>query len=107
VSHKSRLERRESLTTQTNEVNLQISNLAKRRIVPAGKGEIASRAIARGGQPYPRSKTPRQLLEFSARHANAICQPEFGGHTRHPVLLPRAALRNGKAPAGVRARGPG
>ena len=29
---------------------------------------------------------------FSAGHPAAVCQPEFGGHARHPVLLPRPAF---------------
>jgi CTP:molybdopterin cytidylyltransferase MocA len=32
------------------------------------------------------------LLAFHAAHAGAICQPEFGGRARHPVILPRAAF---------------
>jgi molybdenum cofactor cytidylyltransferase len=56
------------------------------------KPEIASWAIALGDQPHLRSETLRQLLAFHSAHAGAICQPEFGGHTRHPVILPRAAF---------------
>jgi len=55
--------------------------------------EIAVWAIVLGDQPQLRPETLRTLLEFHARHANAICQPEFGGHGRHPVLLPRGAFR--------------
>jgi CTP:molybdopterin cytidylyltransferase MocA len=32
------------------------------------------------------------LLELAAQNPDAVCQPEFGGHTRHPVILPRAAF---------------
>jgi CTP:molybdopterin cytidylyltransferase MocA len=34
----------------------------------------------------------KQVLKFSAQHPDAICQPVSGGHTRHPVILPRTAL---------------
>lgn len=54
--------------------------------------EISKWAIVLGDQPHLRKETLRQLLEFSARHSGAICQPEFGGRGRHPVLLPRAAF---------------
>ena len=54
--------------------------------------EISSWAVVLGDQPHLRSETLRQLLEFSAQNAGAICQPEFDGHTRHPVILPRAAF---------------
>jgi molybdenum cofactor cytidylyltransferase len=64
------------------------------------KQEIASWAIALGDQPHLNSDTLRQLLAFHSAHAEAICQPEFGGHTRHPVILPRVAfveLKNSQA----------
>jgi molybdenum cofactor cytidylyltransferase len=56
------------------------------------KPEIASWAFALGDQPHLNSDTLRQLLGFHAAHADAICQPEFDGHTRHPVILPLAAF---------------
>jgi molybdenum cofactor cytidylyltransferase len=56
------------------------------------KPEIASWAIALGDQPHLRSETLRQLLAFHSAHAGAICQAEFGGHTLHPVILPRTAF---------------
>jgi molybdenum cofactor cytidylyltransferase len=59
---------------------------------PGWKPEIASWAIALGDQPHLRSETFKRLLEFHSAHADAICQPEFDGHTRHPVILPRAAF---------------
>lgn len=67
---------------------------------PGWKQEIASWAMALGDQPHLNSDTLRQLLEFHSAHAGAICQPEFGGHTRHPVILPRGAfaeLKNTRA----------
>lgn len=54
--------------------------------------EISSWAIALGDQPHLRLDTLRGLLEFHAANADAICQPEFDGHARHPVILPRAAF---------------
>jgi len=59
---------------------------------PGWKQEITSWAIVLGDQPHLRSETLRQLLEFSTQNAGAICQPAFDGHTRHPVILPRAAF---------------
>lgn len=55
--------------------------------------EIGSLAIVLGDQPHLNSDMLRQLLAFhSAQNPDAICQPEFDGHTRHPVILPQAAL---------------
>ncbi len=54
--------------------------------------EISSRAIALGDQPQLRLDTLRALLEFHAANADAICQPQFGDHGRHPVILPRPAF---------------
>ena len=56
------------------------------------KKEIVSWAIALGDQPHLNFSTLRQLLAFHSARAGAICQPEFDGHTRHPVILPRAAF---------------
>ena len=54
--------------------------------------EITVWAIVLGDQPHLRLETLRTVLEFHARHPAAVCQPEFGGHARHPVLLPRLAF---------------
>jgi molybdenum cofactor cytidylyltransferase len=59
--------------------------------------EIAAWAIVLGDQPHLRSETLRQLLEFHFANAGAICQLEFAGHARHPVLLPRRAFKELKA----------
>ncbi len=59
---------------------------------PGWKQEISSWAITLGDQPHLNAGTLRQLLAFHSAHAGAICQPEFDGHTRHPVILPRAAF---------------
>lgn len=54
--------------------------------------EISNWAVVLGDQPHLLTEMIRQLLEFSACHPGAICQPEFGGHRRHPVLLPQSAF---------------
>jgi molybdenum cofactor cytidylyltransferase len=59
---------------------------------PGWRKEISSWAIALGDQPHLRTETLRAVLDYAARNADAICQPEFDGHTRHPVILPWAAL---------------
>ena len=59
--------------------------------------EITSWAIVLGDQPHLQPETLRQLLEFSAQNPAVICQPVFGGHTRHPVILPRWAFVELKA----------
>jgi molybdenum cofactor cytidylyltransferase len=56
------------------------------------KMEISGRAIVLGDQPHLRLETLRALLEFHSENVDAICQPEFGGRTRHPVILPRSAF---------------
>jgi CTP:molybdopterin cytidylyltransferase MocA len=64
------------------------------------RNEIASRAIVLVDQPHLRTETLRQLLEFSAQNKAAICQPAFGRHTGHPVILPEQtfeALKNSGA----------
>jgi len=65
---------------------------------PGWRTEISSWAVTLGDQPHLDSDTLRQLLAFHSAHAGAICQPEFGGHTRHPVILPRVAFALLKGP---------
>jgi molybdenum cofactor cytidylyltransferase len=60
---------------------------------PGWKTKIETWAIVLGDQPHLRLATLRQLLEFHSANAEAVCQLEFGGHARHPVLLPRLALQ--------------
>jgi molybdenum cofactor cytidylyltransferase len=48
--------------------------------------------IALGDQPHLRLETLRALLSFHHQHPQAICQPVFEGHRRHPVILPREAF---------------
>ncbi len=57
------------------------------------KKEISTWAIALGDQPNLQTATLRVLLEGSAQNPDAVCQPEFGGHRRHPVLLPCPAFQ--------------
>ena len=57
------------------------------------KNKITVWAILLGDQPHLRLETLRTVLDFHAAHPAAVCQPEFGGHARHPVLLPRRAFR--------------
>ena len=59
---------------------------------PGWRQEISSWAIVLGDQPHLHLETLRALLEFHAANAEAICQPQFSGHARHPVILPRAAF---------------
>lgn len=61
---------------------------------PGWKHEIATWAIVLGDQPHLRPETLRQLLEFHFANAGAVCQLEFDGHARHPVLLPRPAFQD-------------
>lgn len=67
---------------------------------PGWRNEISHWAIALGDQPHLRTETLRQLLDFSALHAEAVCQPAFDGRAAHPVILPRAVfdrLKNTRA----------
>jgi molybdenum cofactor cytidylyltransferase len=57
------------------------------------KDEIATWAVVLGDQPHLRPETLRQLLAFHFANADAVCQLEFDGHARHPVLLPRRAFK--------------
>jgi molybdenum cofactor cytidylyltransferase len=59
---------------------------------PGWKNEISNWAIVLGDQPHLRLETLRALLDFSAQNPRTICQPEFAGHARHPVILPRPAF---------------
>ena len=67
---------------------------------PGWRDDIATWAIVLGDQPHLRSETLRLLLEFHFANADAVCQLEFDGHARHPVLLPRPAVTELKASSG-------
>ncbi len=60
---------------------------------PGWKDDLNVWAIVLGDQPHLRLETLRQLLEFHFTNADVICQLEFDGHARHPVLLPRQAFQ--------------
>jgi len=53
---------------------------------------ISSWVALLGDQPHLRAQTLRTLLNFHLAHPEAICQPEFEGRPRHPVILPRPAF---------------
>jgi molybdenum cofactor cytidylyltransferase len=53
------------------------------------RGGLSHWAIALGDQPHLRPETLRRLLAVSAANPEAVCQPSFGGHPAHPVILPR------------------
>jgi len=57
------------------------------------RSEIGAWAIVLGDQPHLPLETLRQLLQFHFANADAVCQLEFDGHARHPVLLPRRAFK--------------
>ncbi|HEX4122622.1 MAG TPA: nucleotidyltransferase family protein [Verrucomicrobiae bacterium] len=62
---------------------------------------LAVWAIVLGDQPHLRTPSLRTLLAFQRKHPDDICQPSFGGHGQHPVLLPRRswiALQSTTAP---------
>jgi molybdenum cofactor cytidylyltransferase len=54
--------------------------------------EISHWSVVLGDQPHLQTKSLRLLLEAAAQNPDAICQPEFGGQARHPVILPRHAF---------------
>jgi molybdenum cofactor cytidylyltransferase len=56
------------------------------------KPSVAIWSIILGDQPHLRLDTLRTLLAFHCDHPDAICQPIYDGHTRHPVLLPDRAF---------------
>jgi molybdenum cofactor cytidylyltransferase len=45
-------------------------------------------AIVLGDQPHLRSSTLRAVLELAGTEPGKVCQPAFGGRTRHPVIVP-------------------
>ncbi len=52
------------------------------------KAGLVSQIIALGDQPHLPPDMLRALIQFHGEHPGAVCQPEFDGHARHPVLLP-------------------
>jgi molybdenum cofactor cytidylyltransferase len=56
------------------------------------RADLTAWVIALGDQPHLRRATLRTLLAFHRQHPQAVCQPLFDGHGRHPVVLPREAF---------------
>ena len=54
--------------------------------------KISSWAIVLGDQPHLSSATLSALVEFHFLKKDAICQPFFGDHGRHPIFLPHQAF---------------
>jgi molybdenum cofactor cytidylyltransferase len=54
--------------------------------------KISNWAIVLGDQPHLQTAMLRALLAFAVQNADAICQPQFENHRRHPVILPRTAF---------------
>lgn len=52
------------------------------------KKDISSQVIMLGDQPHLRMDMLHALLTLHQEHPDAVCQPEFQGHLRHPVFLP-------------------
>ncbi len=53
------------------------------------KSDVCPWAIALGDQPHLRQDTLQQLIRFSQKLPGKICQPEWNGRPKHPVILPR------------------
>ena len=49
-------------------------------------------ALVLGDQPHLRDSTLRALLAFYLEHRRSICQPDYAGRARHPVILPKDAF---------------
>jgi CTP:molybdopterin cytidylyltransferase MocA len=58
------------------------------------KADLTHFAVALGDQPHLSPETIAAILNFTAAHPDRICQPRHDGHRRHPVLLPRWALKD-------------
>jgi molybdenum cofactor cytidylyltransferase len=60
---------------------------------PGWRDALTHWTLVLGDQPHLRERTLRRVLEFSAAHAGAVCQPAQGGHRRHPVVLPKEVFK--------------
>lgn len=49
--------------------------------------------VSLGDQPHVRRETLANLLEFARENSACICQPEWQGRAKHPVVLPRAVFQ--------------
>ena len=63
---------------------------------PGWKQQISTWAVVLGDQPHLRPITLRLLLDYSGQNPDSVCQPEFGGHAWHPVLLPTRSFAEQK-----------
>lgn len=59
---------------------------------PGWSDSMTHLAIALGDQPHLPAALLMELLRFQEAHPEFICQPEFGGVPRHPVVIPRDVL---------------
>lgn len=55
--------------------------------------ELIHWAIVLGDQPHLRPDTLRAVVKCSLAAPDEICQPKYGDHGRHPVVLPKSAFR--------------
>jgi len=68
---------------------------------PGWQREISSWAIVLGDQPHLDMGTLRQLLKLHVQNPEGICQPMSGGHSAHPVILPKSTFGEFKNSAAV------
>jgi molybdenum cofactor cytidylyltransferase len=64
---------------------------------PGWRRDISCWAIVLGDQPHLQTESLRRLLEYSASHPQAICQPATTMCVGHPVMLPRRAFEELKS----------
>lgn len=57
------------------------------------ENELSSFVIVLGDQPHLQREMLRELVTFSARNAEKICQPSVDGRAKHPVVLPAQEFR--------------
>jgi molybdenum cofactor cytidylyltransferase len=61
------------------------------------KNTLTHWAIVLGDQPHLRESTLTGLIEFAQAHTGEVCQPEWKGRPKHPVILPAAVFKKLKA----------
>ena len=61
--------------------------------------ELTHWIITLGDQPHLREDTLRNLIDFSARQRDRICQPLRGARRKHPVLFPKHFFQELKNPS--------
>lgn len=66
------------------------------------KEDIASQVIVLGDQPHLPLDVLRAFLKFHQENPDSVCQPEFEGRLRHPVVMPRKVFDQlERTPAGT------